>query len=68
MKVVYCKNYKYQLCIALYAILSAPGCYKWGAVQWLRGSRHKIQPLLWPPPQTPQVIRDPLAAPRYDHP
>lgn len=46
---------------------SVPGCYKCGAVQWLRGSRHKIQLLLWPHPQTPQVLREPLAAPGHDH-
>lgn len=42
------------------------GYHERGAVQWLRGSRHKIQPLLRPPPQTPQVLSDPLAAPRPD--
>lgn len=53
--------------IALCAMSSIPGDYKFGAVQWLRGSRHKVQPFLWPPPQTSQVLGEPLAAPRHEH-
>lgn len=45
---------------------SIPGYHESGAVQWLRGSGHQIQPLLRPPPQTPQVLSDTLAAPRPD--
>lgn len=65
----FCKSEcKYLKCkLLLCAMSSIPGYYKCGAVQWLRGSRHKVQPFLWHPAQTSQVLGQPLAAPRHEH-
>lgn len=37
------------------------------ADQWRRGPWHKVQALLRPPPQAPQVLGDPLAPPGHVH-
>lgn len=46
---------------------SVIGCHQQCPVGWLRGSWHKTHPVLRAPPQTPQVVRDTLAAPGPDN-
>lgn len=49
------------MCFSVF--ISIPESDQHGAVQRLRWSRDKIHPMLRPPSQTPQILRDTLAAP-----